>query len=431
MQGGSPGRDEDGSPPRRTSLDHLYSVVGETVASGLASLSTRLVPPAQADAKSDAPAPGPAPSRSEAPGGADGAPLRGHETLREAALAEEGARLRDEIEQLRAEVQTHARAAARAAKVVDALRVARDGGQGQSNVHVRDAGDVDRIEKEAVAAAVEKERKRARAANEAAKASRRQCAALERVCVGLRSRLAVAEERATRGLLLDQETRGKKMVEAELERVKAERERCEARAIAAEAAADDTEDQNRAQREAEARAAILEEELRSRDRLLREMDADRARLSSYLLRYEDQFQQKETEILELTRLLAQSGTRNGRRRRGHSRSEASIPSRSSSDGGYGEDGLASEHGGDGRYEDGTHAGYEGRDPSPSSGTRVTVTGGEVISEYTRDRDEGATMFDDTMDETRSAAQGRVESHYDTGSEGEDTEMTQTRTTNYP
>jgi uncharacterized protein YukE len=211
------------------------------------------------------------------------------------AAAREAA-LRHEVSRLRAEVATHARAAAHAQSVVDTLRAKRDGHEGGFS------GEAARAKTKAKTAA------------EVARAARRQAAALERVCAGLREKVVEAEVRAERGKLLEEEVLRRELMEAEAARAKGERDVMEGRVLELERELAALEGNFRGQKAVEERCAALEEDLRARDQLLRDVDAQRSQLNGFLQAYEEKLQVKEREVERLVRVLERLHGPAGRRR---------------------------------------------------------------------------------------------------------------------
>lgn len=183
--------------------------------------------------------------------------------------------LRHEVVRLRREASGHARAAARNARVIDALRSAADEGR---------EGDEHEVA----------------AARDAARGERKRARALERVIQGLRGRLAEAEGRAAKGLLFDSEVLRREWMETEVGRLRGEVERLEGIVFEGrrEMGGPEGEDE---------RVRVLEQEVRGRTDLLKEMKREGERLRGFLVRYEEELRGKEAEVGRLRREVRRLG----------------------------------------------------------------------------------------------------------------------------
>lgn len=148
---------------------------------------------------------------------------------------------------------------------------------------------------------------------------RRKCVALERVCMDLRRRVALAEEKAVDGKRVEEAVLGREVAEAELAEVKVEIEKWRAKSCAMEVMRERAEGAERAERVQRERVEALEREVESRERLLREAVVERNRLRGYLGKYERELEEKERRLGKLKMLIREGRGEGLRRARGSGR----------------------------------------------------------------------------------------------------------------
>lgn len=212
-----------------------------------------------------------------------------------------------EIRRLRAEAAEHARAATSATRLLDALRAEHDRMLRDTTgpKALADARQISELVVQREQLRADLEASRATLCETEKRAESRDAAhvALERVCIDLRRRLAVAHEHKKMAYQCENAVIAREVAEAALADVKAEIEEMRLELVAAQAREADV-DLICAERDGlKTRVKTLERELKARDKLIREADVERSRVSRYLLRYENELHAKELKIHNLSRLV--------------------------------------------------------------------------------------------------------------------------------
>eukprot|EP00177_Eucheuma_denticulatum_P006642 GFKZ01012077.1.p1 GENE.GFKZ01012077.1~~GFKZ01012077.1.p1 ORF type:complete len:389 (+),score=95.56 GFKZ01012077.1:151-1317(+) len=205
---------------------------------------------------------------------------------------------------------------------------------------------------------------------------RRKCVALERVCMDLRRRVALAEEKAVDGKRVEEAVLAREVAEAELAEIKVEMERWRAKCSAVEVMRERADVAERAERVQRERVGALEREVESRERLLREAVVERNKLRAYLGKYERELEEKERKVGKLKMWIREGRGGGVRRRRGGSRAlveEEELEELMRDGEGEGEQGGSHE---------GTIDGWE---------NDVTATTGELEAAVSGEADEGVSF----------------------------------------
>lgn len=137
----------------------------------------------------------------------------------------------------------------------------------------------------------------------------KRASALERVCIGLRSKLAIAEQRARDGDRLQEAVLARETAEIQLAELRAESEQLRVRCSASDVfkeRADAAESSERALRD---KVGAMARELQSREALLKQSLIEKKKLREYMARYERQLREKE---LKLGRMRRSSKRSHGR-----------------------------------------------------------------------------------------------------------------------
>lgn len=137
------------------------------------------------------------------------------------------------------------------------------------------------------------------AAEGGAREEKRLRGALERVCMGLRRRVAVAEEEAKKGADVDAAVCAKEAAEATLAAAKADVEDMRVRAAAASALKERADAAERAERSLRERVSALEREVDAREVLVRQGAAERNKLKAFMTKYELELDDKEKKLARL------------------------------------------------------------------------------------------------------------------------------------
>jgi hypothetical protein len=285
---------------RRTTLDRLRVAVGRTLSDGLTSVGIPAAAPPQVPARPETSLPPspppPVPLVPPVPSVPQLPQSEPQQSAREAALQRE-------LLRLRAESSANARAATRSERMLEALRaeVARVPTPPAASlpeplavppalVAVRSA-DIGRIES-LETRLLDAQGRLAHAKDSVARRDKDH-AALERVCMRLRRRLAAADEHAARAAQLDHAILAREKAEAALAGVKDELEHLRAELVIARETGLRTEAAGSETVGLRARVEALEKELRSRDQLLHQAEESRLQLCKCLARCEKELRTRD------------------------------------------------------------------------------------------------------------------------------------------
>eukprot|EP00737_Agarophyton_chilense_P001456 gb/GEZJ01001635.1/.p2 GENE.gb/GEZJ01001635.1/~~gb/GEZJ01001635.1/.p2 ORF type:complete len:465 (-),score=91.60 gb/GEZJ01001635.1/:433-1827(-) len=130
--------------------------------------------------------------------------------------------------------------------------------------------------------------------------------ALERVCMGLRRRVAIAEEKAQDATRLQEAFLARDTAESRLAETRAEAERLRAKCGATDVLRERADAAERSERSLRDRLLALEKEVESREALLRQGLLERRRLKEYITGYERQLEEKDLKIARLRRTAKRS-----------------------------------------------------------------------------------------------------------------------------
>lgn len=135
--------------------------------------------------------------------------------------------------------------------------------------------------------------------------------ALERVAMGLRRRVALAEDAASKTRGLHDAVAARRAAESALVDARTEAERWRARCVSVDALRERADAAERAERSLRERVNVLEREVESRDALLRQTRAERQKLSQMMGYYERELARKDTKISALRRSVRKLRSRRG------------------------------------------------------------------------------------------------------------------------
>lgn len=138
-------------------------------------------------------------------------------------------------------------------------------------------------------------------------AEKKKSAALERVCMDLRRKVALAEEKAENGKRVREANLARELAEAQLAEIKVEAERWRAKSSVAEVARERAEASERTERVQREKVAALERELESRETLLRQVALERKKLQAYMSKYERELEDKEAKLAKLRGWIKERG----------------------------------------------------------------------------------------------------------------------------
>lgn len=223
-----------------------------------------------------------------------------------------------EADRLRKESESHQEKVGRLTRLLSSLRVDYDRIKQQTSI---DASKVSAVETEATrlrVELVENERELQRVTSRASEAERllaeekQKTSALERVCMGLRRQVALAEEKAVEGQRLQDAILARETAETRLAEMRAEAERWRVKCGVTDALRGRAEAAERNETSLRDRISSLERELESREGIIRQGLIERRKLKEFMGKYERELEEKEVKLAKL-RLLARKD--NGRRRR--------------------------------------------------------------------------------------------------------------------
>lgn len=227
-------------------------------------------------------------------------------TLLEAADARTEA-AQHELKRLRRENETLRQTADRSARLLGALRAEYDilveESQHKTSKEEQAIADAARLRAELVEVErqLQQVSQRATQTDRALAEEKQKSRALERVCMGLRRRVAVAEDKAQDATRLQEAIVARDTAESRLAEIRAEAERLRARCGATDVLRERAEAAERAERSLRDRLIALEKEVESREALLRQGLLERRRLKDYLTKCERQLEQKDYKIAKLRR----------------------------------------------------------------------------------------------------------------------------------
>eukprot|EP00178_Gracilaria_changii_P018884 TRINITY_DN545_c0_g1_i2.p1 TRINITY_DN545_c0_g1~~TRINITY_DN545_c0_g1_i2.p1 ORF type:complete len:494 (-),score=73.98 TRINITY_DN545_c0_g1_i2:441-1922(-) len=147
---------------------------------------------------------------------------------------------------------------------------------------------------------------RAAQAEQALAEKKQKSQALERVCMGLRRRVAVSEEKALDATRLQEALLARDTAESRLAETRAEAERLRAKCGATDVLRERADAAERSERSLRDRLIALEKEVESREALLRQGLLEKRRLKEYIARYERQLEEKDLKIARLRRVSKRS-----------------------------------------------------------------------------------------------------------------------------
>lgn len=130
--------------------------------------------------------------------------------------------------------------------------------------------------------------------------------ALERVCIGLRRRVAVAENKAQDASRMQEAIVARDTAESRLAETRAEAERLRARCAAVDVLKERADAAERAERSLRDKLGALEKEVESREDLLRQGLLERRRLKEYISKYERRLEEKDLKMAKLRRTSKRS-----------------------------------------------------------------------------------------------------------------------------
>lgn len=273
-------------PDRRASLERIRAV-GQTFAEGIAAIRERVSKPSP-----------------ERDNGEIASPVSDEHEHRQAAL--EAAETRadyaeTEVIRLRAENDVLRAASDKSARLLEDLRqelarLRRDVAPAADAVRLR----VRLAEREKELSEVS-DRTRA-AEREAAEEGRRR-SALERVCIGLRSKAALAEERLKDVGKLQNAELAREEAETRLAELRAEVERLRVKVGAVEVFKERAEASEKCEHGLRDKITAMDRELEQREALVQQGLVERRRLKEFLTRYEREVGEKDRKIMKLRRAL--------------------------------------------------------------------------------------------------------------------------------
>ncbi|CDF34997.1 unnamed protein product [Chondrus crispus] len=230
------------------------------------------------------------------------------------ALQEETERLRSENSSLSATVDRSARLLDNMRLDYDRLRAESLEQAGKGSMTVAEAA---RLRSQVVDTERALRRMTARAddADKRFVEERKKATALERVCLGLRRRVAIAEEKAQDSKRVQDAILARELAEAQLAETKVEAERWRARSSAADVARERAEAAERSERVQRDKISSLERELESREALLKQSMHEKKRLLQNMGIYEKELEKKEMRLARLRSYIEEQRYQQRRSRR--------------------------------------------------------------------------------------------------------------------
>lgn len=148
-------------------------------------------------------------------------------------------------------------------------------------------------------------------------AEKKQREALERLCVTLRSKVAVAEGKAQDEKTVQEAVTAREAAEAQVIEAKMEAERWRARSSAVDITRERAEDAERSERLQREKTVALQRELESRELLIRQLLQEKKTLTGYMRNYENELEEKETELARVRSVIKKRWVGNDREDRNH------------------------------------------------------------------------------------------------------------------
>lgn len=130
-------------------------------------------------------------------------------------------------------------------------------------------------------------------------------AGLERVMMGLRRRVAMADGQVEAAKRAESAVAARHAAESALVEARAQLERFRARVVAVDSLRERATAAEHSERELRDKVALLEREIESKDAVVRQDLAERRKLNEFMIRYEKQLEEKEATISSLRRQLRQ------------------------------------------------------------------------------------------------------------------------------
>lgn len=130
-------------------------------------------------------------------------------------------------------------------------------------------------------------------------------AGLERVMMGLRRRVAMADGQVEAAKRAESAVAARHAAESALVEARSQLERFRARAVAVDSLRERAAAAERSEHELRDKVALLEREIESKDAVVRQDLAERRKLNEFMIRYEKQLEEKEATISSLRRQLRQ------------------------------------------------------------------------------------------------------------------------------
>lgn len=156
-------------------------------------------------------------------------------------------------------------------------------------------------------------------------------AALERVVMGLRRRVAVADSNIDAAKRAENAIAARHAAESALVEARTQVERLRARTAAVDALRDRAISAERAERELRDKVSVLEREIDSKDAVVRQSLAERRKLNEFMARYEKQLEEKEGKMIKLQRQLRQLQSTTRGKLRSHLDDNQPLPNVNDSD----------------------------------------------------------------------------------------------------
>lgn len=219
----------------------------------------------------------------------------------------------DEALRLRTENRSLSEAVERSTRLLNSLRTEYDRLRAETAEKVGEGSSAlsERVRLRSHLVEIERELERVNSRAEDAARSyvteKKKTEALERVCMGLRRRVAIAEEKAQDEKKLQEALMAREAAESQLIESKVEAERWRARSSAADISRERAETAERLEREQRDKVAALGREVTSRESLLRQGLQERHKLKKYMANYEKELEEKEMTIVKLRGVIKHQG----------------------------------------------------------------------------------------------------------------------------
>ena len=312
--------------PRRASLERLRAV-GQTFTDGIAALRDRVIS-------------GPIREHSQSPTDEEGSQIgNGEEKMSSSEVTFDEARTQREsppiatpelVSSLRSQVESLQSALDRTSRLLTSSRTQSDKFRqklaeesGRANAAF---ADVARLRTQIVD--VEHEMRnlnqRVDVAERGFVEEQKKSAALERVCISLRRRAAIAETHAEDAKKMREAVVAREIAETSLAECRAEAEKWGIKSTATDVLRERAEAAERSERTLREKVDTLERELESRESLLRQNIVERRKLKEYMTKYERELEEKERRIVKLKRTMKKPPPMRSRRVRMNTRDFGDI-----------------------------------------------------------------------------------------------------------